>query len=120
MARAFNEYVDIYKALPKKNCSKVKYQLQALVYRHARKDVKLSLSLEPLSNIHFNADVIENPIRTADKPTLLSLIAIASFILILAIINFVNLSTAQSIQRAKEVGVRKVLGSTRIRLILQF
>jgi len=104
----------------KKMAAKLNDQLQALVNRHARKDVKLSLSLEPLSNIHFNADVIENPIRTADKPTLLSLIAIASFILILAIINFVNLSTAQSIQRAKEVGVRKVLGSTRIRLILQF
>jgi len=100
--------------------AKLNDQLQALVKKHAGNDVKLSLWLEPLSGIHFNDDVIENPIRTADKPTLYSLITIALFILILAIINFINLSTAQSIQRAKEVGVRKVLGSNRTRLIFQF
>ena len=73
-----------------------------------------------MSDIHFNPDVIENQIRTADKTTLYSLIAIALFILILAIINFINLSTAHSMQRAKEVGVRKVLGSSRTNLIFQF
>jgi len=45
---------------------------------------------------------------------------IALFILILAVINFINLSTAQSVRRAKEVGVRKVLGSSRTSLIFQF
>ena len=100
--------------------SKLNDQLQSLVKKHAEANVKLNLWLEPLSDIHFNADVIENPIRTADKPTLYSLIAIALFILILAVINFINLSTAQSIQRAKEVGVRKVLGSSRTKLIFQF
>lgn len=100
--------------------AKLNAQLQSLVKRHAGADVKLSLWLEPLSNIHFNADVIENPIRTGHKPTLYSLMAIALFILILAIINFINLSTAQSIQRAKEVGVRKVLGGSRASLISQF
>ena len=53
-------------------------------------------------------------------PTLYSLMGIAVFILLLAIINFVILSTAQSIQRAKEVGVRKVLGSGRASLVFQF
>jgi len=95
-------------------------QMSAFVKRHADAQTKLALWLEPLSNIHFNADVIENPVRTADKPTLYSLTAIALFILILAIINFVNLSTAQSIRRAKEVGIRKVLGSRRANLIFQF
>jgi ABC-type antimicrobial peptide transport system permease subunit len=98
----------------------VKAQLSALVKMHADQQTKLALWLEPLSNIHFNADVIENPIRTAHMPTLYSLMAIALFILMLAIINFINLSTAQSIQRAKEVGVRKVLGSSRWGLTLQF
>ena len=95
-------------------------QLAALVKRHADPKDKLALWLQPLSDIHFDADVIENSIRTADKPTLYSLIAIALFILVLAVINFINLSTAQSIQRAKEVGVRKVLGGSRTSLVFQF
>lgn len=95
-------------------------QMKALVKNHAGPDVKLALWLEPLSDIHFNPDVIENMIRTADKSTLYSLIAIALFILLLAMINFINLSTAQSIQRAKEVGVHKLLGSNRSRLVFQF
>jgi len=98
----------------------VNKQLPAFVKRHADAQTKLALWLEPLSDIHFNADVIENQVRTADKSTLYSLIAIALFILILAVINFVNLSTAQSIRRAKEVGIRKVLGSRRTNLIFQF
>jgi ABC-type antimicrobial peptide transport system permease subunit len=70
--------------------------------------------------MHFDGDVVEDPIRTAHKPTLYGLMAIAFFILLLAIINFVNLSTAQSIRRAKEIGVRKVLGGSRLSLVFQF
>ncbi len=100
--------------------AQVNTQLGTLVKMHSDLQSKLALSLEPLSNIHFNADIIENPIRTAHKPTLYSLVGISFFILILAIINFINLSTAQSIQRAKEIGIRKVLGSTRKSLVFQF
>ncbi len=48
------------------------------------------------------------------------LAAVAILIIIIACINFINLATAQAIRRAKEVGVRKVLGSTRVQLISQF
>ena len=102
------------------NISLVSSQLNELVKLNIDKEVKLALKLEPISAMHFNADIIENPIRTAHKPTLYTLVAIALFILLLAIINFINLSTAQSMQRAKEVGVRKVLGSNRVSLIFQF
>jgi putative ABC transport system permease protein len=95
-------------------------QLAALVRTHAGSQIKLDLWLEPLSDIHFNAEVIENPIRTAHLPTLYSLMGIAAFILLLAVVNFINLSTAQTIRRAREVGVRKVLGSSRGSLLLQF
>ena len=100
--------------------AQVNARLAALIKRHVDPKVKLSPWLEPLSALHFNADVIENPIRTAHLPTLYGLMGIAVFILILAVINFINLSTAQSIRRAKEVGVRKVLGSSRAGLIYQF
>jgi putative ABC transport system permease protein len=100
--------------------AEVENQLATLIKTNAGSQIKLALWLEPLSNIHFNSDVVENPIRTAHLPTLYSLGAIAIFIFLLAIINFINLSTAQSLQRAKEVGVRKTLGSSSTNLVFQF
>ncbi len=82
--------------------------------------VTASLSLQPLADIHFNADYKDNYSRKAHLPTLYGLMGIAGFILLLAVINFVNLSTAQSLQRTKEVGIRKVLGSRRKDIVIQF
>ncbi len=78
------------------------------------------LQLQPLSDIHFNEDYADGYARKVHLPTLYGLMGIALFILLIAVINFVNLSTAQSITRAKEIGVRKVLGSGRASLRLQF
>lgn len=75
--------------------------------------------LQPMADIHFNSNY-RDAHRKADLPTLYGLTGIALFILILAVVNFVNLSTAQSLQRAKEIGVRKVMGSGRQGLVLQF
>lgn len=95
-------------------------QLASMIKGQVDPQLRVSLGLDPLKNLHFNADLIENPIRTAHIPTLYALMGIALFILLIAAINFINLSTAQSLQRAKEVGVRKVLGSSRTSLVLQF
>ncbi len=86
---------------------------------------KLTMWLQPLSNIHFTPDFHrgddgDNQFRKAYLPTLYALMGAALFILILAAINFINLSTAQSIRRAKETGIRKVLGSSRTSLVFQF
>ncbi len=82
---------------------------------------KLRIGLQPISDIHFNADYSQDFYsRQVSLPTLYGLMGIAAFILIIASINFVNLSTAQSIRRAKEIGIRKVLGSGRISIGLQF
>jgi ABC-type lipoprotein release transport system permease subunit len=77
-------------------------------------------SLQPLADIHFNEVYRDSYSRKAHLPTLYGLMGIAVFILFLAVINFVNLSTAQSLQRTKEVGIRKVLGSRRKDIIFQF
>ncbi len=79
-----------------------------------------SLSLQPLNSIHFSAEYGDGYSRQVHLPTLYALMGIALFLLLIAAINFINLSTAQSIMRVKEIGVRKVLGSSRKSLIFQF
>lgn len=76
--------------------------------------------LEPLSDLHFNGNfnVYSNG-RVANKTTLYSLLLIALFLLLLGCINFINLTTAQASHRAKEIGIRKTMGSSRKQLIVQ-
>ncbi|HEY4337554.1 MAG TPA: ABC transporter permease, partial [Puia sp.] len=77
-----------------------------------------SLSLEPLKDVYLHSDR-EAPVKgSALNVTIFSIIA--GFILLIAGINFVNLMTARSVERAREVGVRKVMGSARGQLVLQF
>ncbi|HEX8023427.1 ABC transporter permease, partial [Mucilaginibacter sp.] len=80
-----------------------------------------NFTLQPLSDLHFNNLYYTfSSGRIADKPTLYGLLAIAVFLLLLGCINFVNLTTAQATQRAKEIGVRKTMGSSRTQLVVQF
>jgi ABC-type lipoprotein release transport system permease subunit len=83
-------------------------------------DNKASFLLQPLAELHFDGKYPDSYSRKAHLPTLFGLMAIALFILIIAAINFINLSTAQSIRRAKEIGIRKVLGSSRRGIVFQF
>ena len=77
-------------------------------------------ALQPLADIHFNTNITDDVYsKQVHLPTLYGLMAIAVFILIIAACNFINLSTAQSLQRNKEIGMRKVLGGKRINLIVQ-
>ena len=76
--------------------------------------------LQSLSDMHFNADYPGFGDRQAHKPTLYGLLAVAVFLLLLGCINFINLTTAQAAQRAKEIGIRKTLGSGKRTLIFQF
>ncbi len=79
------------------------------------------LFLHPMSEWHLNSDHDDGKLVTSDQMSFIRFYAlIGAFVLILACINFVNLSTARSEKRAKEVGVRKSIGSMRIQLIKQF
>ncbi|GAB3895792.1 ABC transporter permease [Spirosoma agri] len=80
----------------------------------------LQYELQPLTNIHFDARTGNSANRTVSKQMIWAMALIGLFILITACINFINLATAQAIRRAKEVGVRKVLGSSRAQLVRQF
>lgn len=78
--------------------------------------------LQPLNELHFNEKfgIFDFSARVANKTTLYFLLAISVFLLLLGCINFINLTTAQATQRAKEIGIRKTMGSNRQQLILQF
>ena len=88
----------------------------------ATKHKTQAFALQPLNDIHFNATYggIVSFADIASKTTMYSLLAIALFLLLLGCINFINLTTAQATQRAKEIGIRKTMGSNRSQLILQF
>ena len=76
--------------------------------------------LEPLADIYLGSDVNFTNTPKNDINRLYMLVTIAIFVLIVAGINYVNLTTARSIKRAKEVGIRKVSGAYQSNLVLQF
>ncbi|MBK8608879.1 MAG: ABC transporter permease [Chitinophagaceae bacterium] len=81
---------------------------------------KLEYSLMPITKIHLYSDYAFELTPSGNIQYVYIFSAVALFILILACINFMNLSTARSAKRAKEVGIRKVLGTERKTLIAQF
>jgi putative ABC transport system permease protein len=102
----------------------IEKQLNMLIKKHfpvMRPGGGVTDHLQPLSDLHFNPlyPNFENG-RTANKTALYGLLIIACFLLLLGCINFINLTTAQATQRAKEIGIRKTMGSTRVQLIIQF
>ncbi len=79
-----------------------------------------ALHIQPLLDIHLNPEYGGQVTPVSDIKTIYLFSALALFIILLACINFMNLATARSQNRSKEVGVRKVIGATRGQLIRQF
>lgn len=88
-------------------------------YDNGNKSNVRTSSLQPLANIHFDKRFENFGDHITSKSTLWTLSLIALFIIIMACINFINLSTAQAVGRSKEIGIRKVLGSHRMQLFGQ-
>lgn len=84
--------------------------------------LKMDYGLQPYSDIHLSKDMgATNGMSGASNPMYSYILTgIALFILLIACINFVNLTVARSIKRAKEIGIRKVVGSNRAQLMFQF
>jgi putative ABC transport system permease protein len=80
----------------------------------------LTLEMRPLLDIHLYSHLRNELEGNSDIKHVHLLTAVAMIVLALACVNFVNLSTARSVKRAREVGIRKVLGSDRSKLIAQF
>lgn len=95
-------------------------QLSAISKKYQTPDNKNTQLVQPLAEVHYDVKAGNYSGKWISKERIRSLWLIATFILLIACVNFVNIATAQAVNRAKEVGVRKVLGGARRQLRLQF
>jgi putative ABC transport system permease protein len=99
-------------------------RLPGFIKRHipseADRHQESRMALQPLTSIHFTSGLQDEPEPTVNGKAMNFLALIAFFIIVIAWVNYINLTTANSVYRAKEIGIRKVLGSTRIALVKQF
>jgi putative ABC transport system permease protein len=92
----------------------------AFLHRHWKKDPWYTISLQPLLDIRLHSRLRSEVEPTGNILYVYVFTAIAVFVLVIACINFMNLTTARSIKRAKEVSIRKVVGAQKKQLIRQF
>ena len=117
----FNSAISVFVLLkPGVVPGKVDDELMDLAKEHQDKDSESKYFLQPLGELHFQSDYGAFDQRQANLPVLYKLGALVVFLLLLAGINFVNMQTAQAGERAREIGIRKSLGSSKGRLIAQF
>lgn len=118
---AGQNFVSSYlKLAPGHNREEVVKKINEVLVKHGSESMKAlgiskTLTLEPVKDIYLKSDVGQSPRIDA----IYIVASIAAFILVLACINFMNLSTAKAAKRAAEIGVRKVLGAFRSSLIYQ-
>lgn len=115
------------KVAPHANFEQIQADLKKLAFENTSEEERgfgqtREFFLQPLRDIHFNSNygVFDWTRGIASKELLRNLALVALFLLVLGCINFINLNTAQATQRAKEIGIRKTLGSSRRQIIRQF
>lgn len=86
----------------------------------AKYNVKIHYGVQPITSIHLHSEFEGEPEELGNMSYIWIFSAVAFFMLLIACINYMNLTTARSAHRAKEIGIRKVTGSSRKQLIFQF
>ncbi len=114
------------KLAPSTSVSAIEEQLKVLDQEERKHSTDntwtVTYKLQPLSDLHFNSSlgIFDSSRPAASRSMLTTLSIVAVILLLLASINFVNLETARAFKRSREVGIRKVMGSTRSQLIGHF
>jgi len=133
----FNFFLNTFVVLnPNSNLSNVESNIQKFYVADAAKTFKAMIEkyepgsdatmgtyfLQPYTGIHMNKELpAQNGMTNASNPMYSYILSgIALFVLLIACINFVNLTVARSVKRAKEIGIRKVVGGARKQLVFQF
>ena len=122
----WNQFYTYIKLKPGADVNRLQNKFQA----HVKKEIYPTLIqantsflpfFQPLKNIHLrSSDFIYDNAARGNETYVKALTIIAIFVLVIACFNFINLATARSLRRAKEIGVRKVVGAERTQLISQF
>ena len=100
--------------------SKIHGQLPALTQKYLGEETQLVFNLQPVKDIHLYSDFTFEPEIHGSAKAVYFLDIISIFILLIAWVNYINLSTARAMERAKEVGLKKVIGAQRSQLLIQF
>lgn len=130
----FNVFLNTFVVLtPHANPARVEAKMDKVYVADAKEGIekvakeyglvnRVQYTLQPFTEMHLSKELpADNGLQDRSNPIYAYILSgIALFILIIACINFVNLTVARSLKRAKEIGVRKVVGSSRMQLTLQF
>ena len=98
----------------------VNAKVNALSYKYLGEETTSLFDISPVVDIHLKSDYTFESEMPGNERAVIFMAIISVFILIIAWVNYINLSTARAVQRAKEVGLRKVIGAYRGQLIAQF
>ena len=98
----------------------VNSKIKDIINKYVEASGRTEIYLQPLSSIHLHSKFTADIGGHGDIQYIYIFSAVAAFVLTIACINFMNLSTARSTRRSKEVGIRKVVGAARTQLIRQF
>jgi putative ABC transport system permease protein len=112
------------KLAPNVSEAQIEKQLPAFMEKYMGSNMrkfgfKFTLSMTPLKDVYFSNESFDG-VKHGDRTVVYIFLSIAALILLIACINFINLSTIRAAERSKEVGLRKVLGALRNNLIWQF
>ncbi|MFT3949420.1 MAG: ABC transporter permease [Agriterribacter sp.] len=114
----FRQNADI-KNFEKKLTTLAKKNIDPLLNTDGSTGYSARMEIEPLSDVHFSqGKLMDTPKGNKQSNYIFALLAV--FILMIAVLNYINLSTARSFERAKEVGIRKVSGAGKFQLVRQF
>jgi len=121
----WNNFVTYIQLHPNTDPTKVEAKLPAFIEKYRGKDLaesnsKQILNLQPVLDIHLSPGLNHESSSTISVNTIYFFLIISIFILAIAWINYINLSTARAMERAREVGIKKAIGAIRTQLIAQF
>jgi putative ABC transport system permease protein len=124
-AWGWNNFVTYVELHPNTSVQAVEEKMSVFVDKYQgenlkRSNAKLVIKFQPIRNIHLRPGLGNESSATVSVNTIYFFIVISIFILSIAWINYINLSTARALERAREVGIKKAIGAYRSQLVAQF